>query len=187
MVTGLELAVAAMAAAITMRWSLAPSTVPAGDGTALNGEKIRPCLGGNAQSGKQGGGGLQPVALLHPQPGGVDKAGGAGPDRRHDRQGRQQIRNAGDIDLPVSGLCQAQEVGHHSHVSLNGKSVEPGQFQLGAQGDGSVPEGRLGPVCFHGPVKGLVGRRGNLKRFARSMGSAAVTPAPVRASSVMRI
>ena len=135
----------------------------AGEGAAGDGETVGPLFTAATQSCQHGADRGEPVALLHPEPPGVHKPGGAGADRSHHRQGRQQVRDVGDVDLQISGVGQTQVVGHHRHISLDGKRIEPLQFQLGPQRDGCVPEARLGPVSLHSPVKGSVGVGGDLE------------------------
>ena len=110
-----------------------------------------------AQSVQQGGGGGETVALLDAEPGGVDKPCGALPDGGHYRQGRQQVRAAGHVDVHIAGLRQLPVEGGHHPVTLGRGGVQALNGDAVVQEVGGVPEACLGPVGFHGDVPGGVG------------------------------
>ena len=63
-------------------------------GDTMDRKAVGPLLRPAAQGVQQGGGGLQPVALLDAEPGGIDEMRGPVPHRSHHRQGWQQVRTA---------------------------------------------------------------------------------------------
>lgn len=77
MVTRSLARVAAMASIMAMRWSLQPETVPPESQSHAPDNQVIRALGDLCSQPVQlGGDGVQPVALLEPQPGGSHDAGG---------------------------------------------------------------------------------------------------------------
>ena len=87
----------------------------------------------------------------------MDKADGTLPDRRHDCQRRQQVRAAGDVDLPVPRAGQPPIEAGNSQVSLGRKGVESLNLHRASKKISGIPKGCLRPVRLHSPCEGAVG------------------------------
>ena len=100
-------------------------------------QKVRAGVRPAPQAPEQVRRGLQPVAFLEPQAGGVDKPGPALPSGGADRQGRDQVRNLPGVHRAVPGGAHPLQNGDHGPVPLKGvrihtQDLRPAPQEVGA-------------------------------------------------------
>ena len=136
---------------------------------AADGQAVRRCLRRNAERTQQRGGRRQAVALLHAEPGRVDKVHRPLPPRGHHRERRQQIGAVGHVHALLPRRLESLiERGDYA-VALRGGFVQPAHLHTISEEVRGVPEARLRPVGLHRRVKGAVGRRRHGKAFRFSV------------------
>ena len=136
---------------------------------AADGQAVRRLLCRNAERTQQRGGRGQAVALLHAEPGRVDKVRRPLPPRGHHRQRRQQVGAVGHIHALLPRRLEPLKQVFYNAVALCGVFVQPAHLHAISEEAHSVPEARLRPVGLHRRVKEAVDRRRHGKAFRFSV------------------